>query len=91
MKHLTQVWAHYFKLLNRVQPTQDEKARFIKGNELKLTQVELFSFFFLREYHYLPVLSRLLLILILNKIYRRKFSNSNFSNVIRYFTYFLGK
>ena len=24
--------------------------RFIKGNELKLTQVELFSFIFLREY-----------------------------------------
>ena len=48
---ITQVWEHYFKLNNRVQSTQDEKARFIKGNELKLTQVELFSFFFfLREY-----------------------------------------
>ena len=47
---ITQISAHYFKLFNRVQSTQDEKARFIKGNELKLTQVELFSFLFLREY-----------------------------------------
>ena len=31
-----------------VGPTQDEKARFIKGNELKLTEVELLSSFFLR-------------------------------------------
>ena len=38
-------------MFNRVQSTQDEKARFIKGNELKLTHVELFSFlFFLREH-----------------------------------------
>ena len=56
MKHIfiqiTQVWPHYFKLFNRVQSTQDEKARFIKGNELKWTQGELFSFlFFKREYH----------------------------------------
>ena len=53
MKHvfiqITQVRAHYLKLFNRVQSTQDEKARFINGNELKLTQVELFSFLFLRE------------------------------------------
>ena len=41
---------HYFKSFNRVQSTQDEKARFIKGNELKLTQVELFSFL-VREYN----------------------------------------
>ena len=46
---ITQVSAYYLKLLNRVQSTQDEKARFIKGNELKLSQVELFSFLFLRE------------------------------------------
>ena len=42
---ITEVWAHYFKLFNRVQSTQDEKERFVKGNELKVTQVELFSFF----------------------------------------------
>ena len=46
MKHvfiqITQVRAHYFKLFNQVKSTQDEKERFIKGNELKLTQVELF-------------------------------------------------
>ena len=46
---ITQVWVHYFKLFNRVQSTQDEKARFIKGNELKLTQIELFSFFFFKR------------------------------------------
>ena len=38
MKHvfiqITQVRAHYFKLFNRLQSTQDEKVRFIKGNEL---------------------------------------------------------
>ena len=37
-------------MFNRVQSTRDEKARFIKVIELKLTQVELFSFLFLREY-----------------------------------------
>ena len=42
---ITQVWAHYFKLFNRVQPIQDEKARFIKGNELKFSY---FHFFFKR-------------------------------------------
>ena len=46
---ITQISAHYFKLFNRVQSTQDEKARFIKGNELKLTQVELFSFLFFKR------------------------------------------
>ena len=46
---ITQVWAHYFKLFNRVQSTQDEKARFIKGNQLKLTQVEIFSFLFFKR------------------------------------------
>ena len=39
---MTQVSVHYFKSFNRVQSTQDEKARFIKGDELKLIQVELF-------------------------------------------------
>ena len=37
---------HHFKLFNQVKSTQDEKGRFIKGNELKLTQAELLSFFF---------------------------------------------
>ena len=46
---ITQVWVHYFKSFNRVQSSQDEKARFIKGNELKLTQVELFSFLFFKR------------------------------------------
>ena len=46
---ITQFLVHYFKWLNRVQSTQDEKMRFIQGSELKLTQVELFSFVFLRE------------------------------------------
>ena len=43
---ITQVRARYFKLFNRVQSTQDEKARFIKGNELKLRYFH--SFFFKR-------------------------------------------
>ena len=46
---ITQVWVHYFKTLSRVELTQDENVHFIKGNELILTQIELFSFFFLRE------------------------------------------
>ena len=50
LTQITQIWVHYFKSFNRLQSTQDEKARFIKGNELKLTQVNLFSFLFLREY-----------------------------------------
>ena len=44
---IIQVWAHYFKLFNRVQSTQDEKARFIKGNKLKLSY---FRSFILREH-----------------------------------------
>ena len=30
----------------QVKSTQEEKVHFIKGNELKLTQVQLLSFFF---------------------------------------------
>ena len=41
---ITQVWVNYFKLFTRVTSTQDEDTRFNKGNELKLTQVELLSF-----------------------------------------------
>ena len=40
---------HHFKLLSQVKSIQDEKVRLNKGNELKLTQDELHSFFlFLR-------------------------------------------
>ena len=41
---------HYFKPFRRVKSTEDVKLRFTKGNELKLTQVELLSFFSLRVY-----------------------------------------
>ena len=44
---ITLVWAHYFKLFNRVQSTQDEKACFSKENELKLSY---FHSLFLRDY-----------------------------------------
>ena len=40
----------HFKSFSRVKSTQDEKVRFIKGDESKLTQTELLSFFFLRVY-----------------------------------------
>ena len=42
---ITQIWVQHFKSFSRVKPTQDQKVRFFQGNELKLTQVELFSFF----------------------------------------------
>ena len=42
---ITQVSVHYFKSFSGVKSTQDEKVRFIEGNELKLTQVVIFSFF----------------------------------------------
>ena len=44
--HITQVWVYYFKLFSRENSTQDQKVRFIKGNEIILTQFELHSFFF---------------------------------------------
>ena len=37
---------HHIKSFTRVKSTQNEKVRFIKGNESKLTQVELLSFYF---------------------------------------------
>ena len=40
---------HHFKSFRRVKSTQDEKVHFIKGNELKLTQIQLILFSFLRE------------------------------------------
>ena len=36
---------YHFKSLSRLKSTQDEKVRFIKGNVLKITQVELLPFF----------------------------------------------
>ena len=40
---------HFLKFFCREKSTQDEKARFIKGNDLDLTQAELFSFFFFKR------------------------------------------
>ena len=37
---------HHIKSFTRVKSTQNEKVCFIIANELKLTQVELLSFFF---------------------------------------------
>ena len=39
---------NYFKSFNREKSTQDEKKSFIKGKELKVTQVQLFPSLFLR-------------------------------------------
>ena len=43
---ITQIGVHHFKSFSRVKSIQDEIVCFIKRNELKLTQVELLSFFF---------------------------------------------
>ena len=43
---ITRVWVYHFKLFSLVKSTEDEKVLFIKGNKLKLTQVELLSFIF---------------------------------------------
>ena len=40
---------HHFKYFSRVKSTQDKKVRFIRGNELKLTQVDLLSFFIFKN------------------------------------------
>ena len=48
---ITQVWVHYSKSFSRVKSSQEEKVRFILGNELKLTQIELFSFFYFKRVH----------------------------------------
>ena len=37
---------HYFETFSSVKSTQVEKVKFVKDNEIKLTQVELLSFFF---------------------------------------------
>ena len=41
--------ASYYTLKKRLKITQLEKVRFIKVNELKLTQVKLFSLFFFKR------------------------------------------
>ena len=43
---ITQVRVYFFKSFSREKSTQDERVRFIKGNQLKVTQVKLLSFFF---------------------------------------------
>ena len=43
---ITHILMHHFKSFSRIKSTQDEKVHSIKGNELKLTQFELLSFFF---------------------------------------------
>ena len=45
-KEKTSYFMHHFKLFIRIKTTQEEKMRFIKGNKLKLTEVELLPFFF---------------------------------------------
>ena len=35
------IYMHHFKSFSRVKSIQDEKVRFIKGNELKLIQIQL--------------------------------------------------
>ena len=43
----------YFKLFSRVKSSRDENVRFIKGNELNLTQVESFSFFHFKSAYFI--------------------------------------
>ena len=40
---------HHFKKFSGVKSTQDEKVCVIQGNQLKLTQVELISFFYFKN------------------------------------------
>ena len=42
---ITRIRVHHFKSLSLIKSTQDEKVNLVKGNELKLTQVELLSSF----------------------------------------------
>ena len=48
-------------ILNRLveKPTQDEKMRFSKRNELSLSQLQLFSFFFLKKKNNISTLHRI--------------------------------
>ena len=54
---ITQVSVHYFKSFNGVISTQNGKVLFIKGNDLKLIEVEVLSFFFFKECSSLPSLA----------------------------------
>ena len=49
---ITQVCGHLLKSFSRENLTQDEKAHFIKGNELKVNQFELLSFFIFKSVFY---------------------------------------
>ena len=42
---VTQVQVHIFKTCSREKSSEDERVRFVKRNELKVTQVEILSFF----------------------------------------------
>ena len=42
---ITHVSGHFFKTRSQEISAEDEKVRFIKKHELKVTQVELLSFF----------------------------------------------
>ena len=42
---------HFLNLLSQEKSTLDEKVHFKKGKELKLTQVELLSFFIFKSFH----------------------------------------
>ena len=48
---ITHISVQHFKSFSRVKSTLDEKVRFIKWNELKVTQVELLSVFIFKSEH----------------------------------------
>ena len=50
---ITHILMHHFKSFSRIKSTQDEKVRFVKGNELILSHSELISLFFkgVDKYH----------------------------------------
>ena len=45
----THGWVYFLKSFSREKSTQDEKVCLIKGNELKVTQVELLSSFIFKS------------------------------------------
>ena len=46
---ITQIRVHPFNSFSRAKSTENEMVRFIQGNELRLTQVELLSFFYFKN------------------------------------------
>ena len=52
---ITQFLERFFKSLCREKLTEDENVRFIKGNKLKLAQVELLSFLIFKSVHLLSI------------------------------------